>query len=68
MFGQKYRTVRNKLNSIEDKVDHLTVSVKNKHEAVMGKLEKIATAVSKPKTFSLVWVKRGREPIPTEKG
>lgn len=63
MFGRKYRIVRNKLNSIEDKVDHLTVSVKNKHEAQMAKLEKIATAVSKPKTISLVWVKTRREPI-----
>lgn len=68
MFGRKRKTVKSKLDSIERKVDHLTVSVKNKHEAQMARMNEILKAVSKPKTISLVWVKRGREPIPTTKG
>lgn len=75
MFGQKHKAVIRKLESIEckldsvgNKIDHLTVSVKNKHEAQMAKINELLKAVSKPKTISLVWVRRVREPIPTEKG
>lgn len=68
MFGRKRKAVKGKLESIERKVDHLTESVRNKHVAVMLKLSEISDAISKPKTISLVWVKRGRELIPTAKG